>query len=112
MPPLKGAGELATGGVVVRDEVSQPRTAGWRTGTKPAVDLSRCVNCLLCWVYCPDSAVVIEGTTFVGFDYAFCKGCEICAEMCAPGAITMVDEATAVSEHGRLGGEGVGDPRS
>ena len=48
--------ELRPGGVVVRDEAEQPRTGGWRTGLKPAADLELCVDCLLCWLYCPDSA--------------------------------------------------------
>ena len=41
---------------------------------------AKCVNCLLCWLQCPDSAILLEGTQFEGFDYDYCKGCEICAE--------------------------------
>jgi len=80
------------GGIVVRDEARQPLTGGWRTGLKPAVELDRCVNCLLCWLYCPDSAILLDGTTFVGVDERFCKGCELCAVVCPVGAITMVEE--------------------
>jgi 2-oxoacid:acceptor oxidoreductase delta subunit (pyruvate/2-ketoisovalerate family) len=69
-----------------------PRTGGWRTGVKPSVDLTRCIDCLLCWVYCPDSAVVLDGTAFAGFDYDVCKGCELCAAICPQGAIEMVAE--------------------
>jgi 2-oxoacid:acceptor oxidoreductase delta subunit (pyruvate/2-ketoisovalerate family) len=50
------------------------------------------VNCLLCWLYCPDSAVLIDGATFTGFDLRYCKGCELCAEACPVGAISMVEE--------------------
>jgi 2-oxoacid:acceptor oxidoreductase delta subunit (pyruvate/2-ketoisovalerate family) len=78
--------------IVSPEEAPVPRTGGWRTGVKPAVDLSRCIDCLLCWVYCPDSAVALEGTAFAGFDYDVCKGCELCAEVCPQGAIEMVDE--------------------
>jgi 2-oxoacid:acceptor oxidoreductase delta subunit (pyruvate/2-ketoisovalerate family) len=78
--------------IVSPAEAPVPRTGGWRTGVKPAVDLSRCIDCLLCWVYCPDSAVALEGTAFAGFDYDVCKGCELCAEVCPQGAIEMVDE--------------------
>jgi len=84
--------ELPAGGAVVPAEAEQPHTGGWRTGSRPEVDLSKCVNCLLCWLYCPDSAVVLDGTTFTGFDYDFCKGCEICAEACPTHAIEMVNE--------------------
>jgi 2-oxoacid:acceptor oxidoreductase delta subunit (pyruvate/2-ketoisovalerate family) len=80
------------GGVVVRDEAARGRTAGWRTRGRPSADLSRCVNCLLCWLYCPDAAVRVEGEVFAGFDYDVCKGCEICVEMCPTGAIELVPE--------------------
>lgn len=89
-------------------EAVQPATSGWRTGTKPRADLVRCVNCLLCWLYCPDAAVLVEETVFAGFDYRFCKGCEICVEMCPVGAIAMVDEATPLPERGLVWGEGDG----
>ena len=80
------------GGVVVRDEAERGRTGGWRTDGKPSADLGRCVNCLLCWLYCPDSAVRLDGTTFVGFDYDVCKGCAICVEMCPVAGITLIPE--------------------
>lgn len=92
MGSLKAWQELPAGGVVVAADAEQPRTGGWRTGVRPDVDLARCVNCLLCWIYCPDSAVLLEGTDFAGFDYDVCKGCEICAEACPTGAIEMVKE--------------------
>jgi len=84
--------ELPAGGAILPAEAEQPRTGGWRTGFRPEVDLSRCVDCLLCWLYCPDSAVRLDGTAFEGFDYDFCKGCEICAEVCPVDAIEMVVE--------------------
>ena len=92
MGSLRAWQDLPTGGAVVAADVEQPHTGGWRTGLKPEVELSACVNCLLCWLYCPDSAVLLDGTTFAGFDYDFCKGCEICAEACPTGAIEMVAE--------------------
>ena len=45
-----------------------------------------------CWFYCPDSAIVLDGETFTGFDLDYCKGCAICAEVCPVGAIEMVAE--------------------
>jgi 2-oxoacid:acceptor oxidoreductase delta subunit (pyruvate/2-ketoisovalerate family) len=90
MPELSAWDELPVGGIVRPSDAPRPRTGGWRTGVKPAVDLSRCVNCLLCWLYCPDSAVRLDGTAFTGFDEDSCKGCELCAEVCPVGAIEMV----------------------
>jgi len=84
--------ELPIGGAVRPADAPRLRTGGWRTGLKPAVELERCVNCLLCWLYCPDSAVTLDGTTFTGFDLAYCKGCELCAEVCPTHAITMVED--------------------
>ncbi|HET7554557.1 MAG TPA: 4Fe-4S dicluster-binding protein [Gaiellaceae bacterium] len=92
MGALRAWQELEPGGTVVRAEAERVRTGGWRTGLRPEAELARCVDCLLCWLYCPDSAVVLDGTTFAGFDLDVCKGCEICAEMCPTGAIEMVAE--------------------
>lgn len=92
MSELRAWNRLVAGGAIVRDDAEQPVTGGWRTGLRPEVDLNLCVDCLLCWVYCPDSAIVLDGTRFVGFDHDHCKGCEICAEMCPTQAIAMVEE--------------------
>jgi 2-oxoacid:acceptor oxidoreductase delta subunit (pyruvate/2-ketoisovalerate family) len=50
------------------------------------------VNCLLCWLYCPDSAISLDDATFTGFDLRYCKGCELCAAVCPTGAVTMVED--------------------
>ena len=92
MPALRTWEQLPHAGVVEAPIDSRPETGGWRTGLKPEVELSTCVNCLLCWIYSPDSAVRLDGTTFDGFDLAHCKGCEICAEICPVDAIAMVPE--------------------
>jgi 2-oxoacid:acceptor oxidoreductase delta subunit (pyruvate/2-ketoisovalerate family) len=92
MARLRSWDELEPGGAVLPAAAPRVRTGGWRTGVKPAVELERCVNCLLCWLHCPDSAVVLDGTEFTGFDYDICKGCEICAAVCPVEAITMIPE--------------------
>jgi len=97
---LKDWRELAPGGAVVPAEAPRPYTGGWRTGLKPSVAIEGCVNCLLCWLHCPDSAIRLDGTVFAGFDYDFCKGCEICAAVCPVGVIEMVAEETELSENG------------
>jgi len=90
MGGLKPWTALEPGGVVVRDDAVQPVTGGWRTGLRPEADLSLCVDCLLCWLYCPDSAVKLDGAAFAGFDLDHCKGCELCAAVCPTGSIRMV----------------------
>jgi 2-oxoacid:acceptor oxidoreductase delta subunit (pyruvate/2-ketoisovalerate family) len=89
---LTGWRELASGGTVDPAEAPRPETGGWRTGVKPSADLSKCVNCLLCWLYCPDAAVLVENSVFTGFDLRYCKGCELCAEVCPEDAIAMVPD--------------------
>ncbi len=74
MRGLKLSEELRPGGVVVRVEDDRLRTGGWRTGSKPEVELAKCVDCLLCWLYCPDSAIVLDGTHFAGFDLDVLQG--------------------------------------
>ncbi|HEX2292439.1 MAG TPA: 4Fe-4S binding protein [Gaiellaceae bacterium] len=96
MAELRRWQQLPPGGIV-GPGAPRTRTGGWRTGLKPTVDRSLCVNCLLCWLYCPDSAIVLEnGAVFDGFDLDYCKGCELCAEMCPTDAIEMVPEETGV----------------
>ena len=99
---------MRPGGVVLPGDVARPRTGGWRTGVKPAVQLEKCVDCLLCWIHCPDMAVQHKKGVFQGFDYDLCKGCEVCAEVCPTGAIQMVAEATQLDPRGAILPEGEG----
>jgi 2-oxoacid:acceptor oxidoreductase delta subunit (pyruvate/2-ketoisovalerate family) len=82
--------ELPAGGTLRPEEAERLRTGGWRTGVRPEADLAKCVDCLLCWLYCPDSAIVVDGTAFADFDLDVCKGCELCSVVCPTGAIAMV----------------------
>jgi len=68
------------------------RTGEWRA-FRPIVDHEKCTNCLLCWIYCPDSSILVEQEEMVGYDYDHCKGCGICASICPVDAIEMVQEA-------------------
>jgi pyruvate ferredoxin oxidoreductase delta subunit len=68
----------------------QFKTGDWRS-LKPIIDKEKCVNCLLCWIYCPDSAIMrMEKWVEVNYDY--CKGCGICATECPVSAIKMEEE--------------------
>jgi len=66
------------------------KTGDWRA-FRPVVDAGKCVNCLLCWIYCPDSAVVRK-EKWIEINYDYCKGCGICAHECPKEVIKMVDE--------------------
>lgn len=66
------------------------KTGDWRA-FRPIIDKEKCINCLLCWIYCPDGAIIREENN-VAVDYDYCKGCGICANECPVKAITMVEE--------------------
>ncbi len=66
-------------------------TGGWRTYV-PEIDVEKCIGCMLCYFYCPDAAIIVDGGKAVGVDLAHCKGCGICAHECPPKAITMLLE--------------------
>jgi 2-oxoacid:acceptor oxidoreductase delta subunit (pyruvate/2-ketoisovalerate family) len=68
-------------------------TGTWRE-QRPVRHLDRCVHCMLCWLYCPDSSIRVSGGRVVGIDYDHCKGCGVCAAVCPPraGALAMEEE--------------------
>jgi len=49
----------------------------------------KCIQCSLCWLYCPEGCIVMNEDGFYEPDYDYCKGCGICAEVCPTGAIKM-----------------------
>ena len=66
------------------------KTGDWRT-LRPIVDENKCTNCLICWIYCPDTAIE-RAEKYIEINYDFCKGCGICASECPVHAIEMVEE--------------------
>ena len=66
-------------------------TGGWRS-ERPWRDDGKCTQCLLCWIVCPDTSIVVKDEKVVDFDLDHCKGCGICAQVCPVDAIEMVPE--------------------
>jgi pyruvate ferredoxin oxidoreductase delta subunit len=84
--------EIPIGGTILEPgNAAEYKTGSWRT-FKPVWHEDKCIHCLICWMYCPDEAIVVEDGKFIRFDYEFCKGCGICANECPPKtqAIEMI----------------------
>lgn len=90
MEKKKGWKEIPLGGLITEaGNAEEYETGSWRT-FKPVLDKETCNNCLICWIFCPDTSIVVEDEEMVGFDYVHCKGCGICAAECPKKAIEMV----------------------
>ena len=86
--------ELPIGGIVDEGGTSsQYRTGDWRS-QRPIWDENKCIQCLQCWIHCPDSAIIVKDEKMMGINYEYCKGCGICKSICPPKvqAITMKPE--------------------
>ncbi|MCK4353598.1 4Fe-4S binding protein [candidate division WOR-3 bacterium] len=66
----------------------QFKTGDWRSN-KPIWDKEKCTSCLICFIYCPDSAIIIKDEKMIGIDLDYCKGCGICELECPVNAIKM-----------------------
>jgi 2-oxoacid:acceptor oxidoreductase delta subunit (pyruvate/2-ketoisovalerate family) len=64
-------------------------TGSWRS-VRPVIDYEKCINCMMCWLYCPEPAISNEKPPKI--DYRYCKGCGICANECPVKVIKMVEE--------------------
>jgi pyruvate ferredoxin oxidoreductase delta subunit len=67
------------------------KTGSWRS-RRPVVDKEKCINCMFCWMYCPDNSIIVEKGEMKGIKLSHCKGCGICANQCPKDAIVMVEE--------------------
>ncbi len=85
----KGWKEIPIGGKILQPGNAQEYETGqWRT-FKPIRDKEKCTNCMICWIYCPDSAIIPENGKIKEIDYNHCKGCGICAQVCPVKCIKM-----------------------
>ena len=88
----KGWREIPKGGLILEaGSAEQYDTGSWRS-QRPVRDEQKCTHCMICWIYCPDSSILVEDGKMIGFDYKHCKGCGICAAECPTKAIEMRDE--------------------
>ncbi len=62
-------------------------TGNWRT-FRPTIDYAKCTDCMICYAYCPESAMSVGLDGRVKIDYDNCKGCMICMAECPLRAIS------------------------
>lgn len=93
--------DLPLGGVITQPgSAADYHTGGWRS-FRPVInwekssEMKACTGCLLCWLYCPDLAMIVQEGKLTGVDLDYCKGCGICAEICPVGCIKMIVEGEA-----------------
>jgi 2-oxoisovalerate ferredoxin oxidoreductase delta subunit len=66
------------------------KTGVWRN-MRPVINLAECIQCGICWKFCPDACIYVENEWPV-IDYEYCKGCGICGEECPTKCIANVEE--------------------
>jgi pyruvate ferredoxin oxidoreductase gamma subunit len=67
------------------------KTGNWRI-FRPVIDYERCTTCMICFAYCPESAIVLGDNKKLAIEYENCKGCLICYKECPPKAIAFERE--------------------
>lgn len=70
---------------------SQYRTGDWRS-VRPVWDTEKCIQCGVCYIFCPDMAIKKTEDGYFEANLYYCKGCGICAQECITGCITMFEE--------------------
>lgn len=72
---------LPDGDVLEAGTADKFKTGDWRS-EKPIWVRENCIQCMICWVACPDASIIVEDGKMTGIDYDHCKGCGICVHEC------------------------------
>lgn len=89
IPPGTALPVVNMGEVVVGPGSSwQNLTGTWRIQS-PMYTKEKCVRCLRCWWSCPEGTIKRQEDDYMRWDYRYCKGCGVCANICPASAIEM-----------------------
>ena len=86
--------EVPLGCVTPAPVTEQPMmiTGNWRE-FRPVLEAEKCSLCMNCIAFCPDGCFQLNASEeMVVLNTKYCKGCNICINECAPGALTAVYE--------------------
>lgn len=86
-PPTRGTARIAAGA-----NAPLRKTGDWRV-FRPVLVPEKCNGCWLCYVYCPDAAISLNGQDRPIIDYDHCKGCMLCVEECPTHALVSERES-------------------
>jgi pyruvate ferredoxin oxidoreductase delta subunit len=79
---LKKWQELPIGGLIIEPGNSVEYESGSWSPQTLIFYPDRCIQCLQCWVYCPDASIEVKDGKMTGIDHYHCKSCGICIEHC------------------------------
>jgi len=94
---LLGWQSIEIGAMVIDPGNSRVYETGTWRAEQPVWNSDTCIDCMLCWIGCPDTAIKVKDGHMAGIDYFSCKGCGICVEQCPtkPNSLVMIPEDTA-----------------
>ena len=75
-------------------------TGAWRS-MRPIWNKEVCNNCMMCWVYCPDSSIIVKDGEMTGIDLGHCKGCGVCVSECSFNCLELITESEAKEREGK-----------
>ena len=57
----------------------------------PVIDKAKCTKCALCWISCPEGCLARTPDGYYDVEEEYCSGCGMCASICPPKAIKMIN---------------------